>query len=126
MNRLPHVLRLLDESLRDWNPLIRVIEHFRDEEGQVEYPNVRVAIEHRSAMVVIREYWRGRMLVAYGYYVRVGGYEEWWDNRPHHPELPTHPHHRHVGGRVEPLPNPSLECFIARVRSLLLADHQQR
>ncbi|WP_397470751.1 toxin-antitoxin system TumE family protein [Pyrofollis japonicus] len=42
-----------------------------------------------------------------------------WDNRPHHPEIPTHPHHRHIDGEVYPPPNPSLEDFLKRARSLL-------
>ncbi len=25
-----------------------------------------------------------------------------WDNAPHHPDLPTFPHHRHVGTTIEP------------------------
>lgn len=119
MTRLRQVLQLIEDALAAFTPLIRVIEHYVDEESQAEYINVRASMPSRNAVLVIRQYWRGGVLAAYGYYVRVKDYEEWWDNRPHHPEVPTQPHHRHVGGRVEPLPDPSLEKFIARVRELL-------
>lgn len=46
----------------------------------------------------IREAWDEETLLRYAYYwlrkndeLRVG-----WDNAPHHPEVSTHPHHKHV------------------------------
>ena len=57
--------------------------------------------------------------MAYGYYVRVKSYEEWWDNRPHGGEVTTFPHHRHLKGKVEPLFDHSLEAFLERVKELV-------
>ncbi|MBI5054372.1 MAG: hypothetical protein HZC38_21130 [Chloroflexi bacterium] len=46
----------------------------------------------------IREAWDEETLLRYAYYwlkqndeLRIG-----WDNAPHHPEVSTHPHHKHV------------------------------
>jgi len=46
----------------------------------------------------IREAWDDETLLRYAYYwlkqndeLRIG-----WDNAPHHPEVSTHPHHKHV------------------------------
>jgi len=89
------------------------------DEEDVEYLNIKMRIPHANTVVVIREYWQGKNLVAYGYYLRTRGYEEWWDNRPHHPEIQTHPHHRHVGGEIHPSQNPSLEEFLDTVKQLL-------
>ena len=50
---------------------------------------------------------------------RVLGY----DNAPYHPEVETFPHHKHVGGRVEPLENPSLEAFLREAKQLLQEKH---
>lgn len=119
MTRLLQALRIIESVIGKYEPTVRVVEHFVSVEEQEEYINLRVVIPRHNALIVIREYWRQGELVAYGYYVRVGGYEEWWDNRPHHPEIPTHPHHRHVGDRVEPLSSPSLENFVHRVRELI-------
>jgi len=51
--------------------------------------------------------------------LQIKGNEEWWDNRPHHSEIPTHPHHRHLEGKVHLLQDPSLEKFLERVKELL-------
>jgi len=62
-------------------------------------------------MVMIREYIVEETIVAYGYYLRAANYEEWWDNRPHHQEVPTYPHHRHVNGKIKPLEGRSIKEF---------------
>jgi len=109
---------LIDRFLAEYNPVVRVIEHYTMDED-IEYLNVRIYIPRAYTLVVIREYWQGRNLVAYGYYLRTYDYEEWWDNRPHHPEVQTQPHHRHSRGEVHPLQNPSIEEFLINVKQLL-------
>jgi len=42
-----------------------------------------------------------------------------YDNAPHHPEIATFPHHKHVGGRVESLFDSSLEAFLKEARILI-------
>ena len=111
--RLSRVLKLVEAYLGEAK--VSVLRHEIDE--STEYLNVRV--EKPKAVIVIREYWRKDELIAYGYYVRVKGHEEWWDNRPHHPEVATSPHHKHVMNKVEPLFEPSLERFMERVKELL-------
>ena len=112
---LIQAIELIEKYLE--NPRIRVLRH-EVSEGR-EYFALRVEIPHVGALLEIREFWKENKLVAYGYYLRVKDYEEWWDNRPHHPEVQTFPHHRHVNGRVEPLPDPSLEAFLMRVKELI-------
>ncbi len=44
-----------------------------------------------------------------------------YDNAPHHPELPTFPHHKHLGdGRVVEAREPSLPSVIDEIVSMLL------
>ncbi len=119
MTKLSLVLDLVERVLGEFRPLVRVMEHYVGFEGSVEYINLKVVLSELDAVLVIRQYWRRGVLVAYGYYVRVGDYEEWWDNRPHHRDVPSYPHHRHVGDEVKPLLDPSLESFLARVKELL-------
>jgi len=47
----------------------------------------------------IYERWRGRSLERYGYYWLDESNTEiiGWDNAPHHPEISTYPHHKHLG-----------------------------
>jgi hypothetical protein len=53
--------------------------------------------------------------------VQIGTIEEPNDNTPHHPEIVTHPHHKHVGPseRVTPADQPSLSQVLDEVESYL-------
>lgn len=42
-----------------------------------------------------------------------------YDNAPHHPEVSTHPHHVHVGERVEPAEPPDLSDVLREIDGLL-------
>lgn len=45
-----------------------------------------------------------------------------YDNAPHHPELPTFPHHKHVDDRVEPCQEPDLQKVLQEVDARLYAQ----
>lgn len=117
MSKLIKVLELVEVALDEYGSTVEVVEHYSGDEK--EYLSIRIAIEHRNAVAMIREYIYEGVVVAYGYYFRVGEHEEWWDNRPHHQEMLTHPNHKHVGKRVEPLENPSVEAFVHRLKRFL-------
>ena len=124
MAKLYRALSSINRLLGKFKPTIRVAEHYIDERMGIEYINVRVIFQGLNAILVLREYWQEETLVAYGYYIRIGSYEEWWDNRPHHPEIETFPHHRHIVEKVRSLQNPSLEEFLKRARELLSPKKQ--
>jgi hypothetical protein len=44
-----------------------------------------------------------------------------YDNAPHHPEIATHPHHKHIGpsDRLAPADQPSLSQLFAEIEGLL-------
>ncbi|MBL0713725.1 MAG: hypothetical protein JJV98_08480 [Desulfosarcina sp.] len=75
---------------------LRVILYLKDG------PNLRVA-----------EQWAGKVLQRYSYYwlnsankLKVG-----WDNAPHHTQIESFPHHKHLGqrGNLQPSKETSLE-----------------
>jgi len=43
------------------------------------------------------------------------------DNAPHHPEIVTHPHHKHIGpqDRLAPADQPSLSQVLAEIEDWL-------
>lgn len=52
-----------------------------------------------STTLRVTERWKNEILIRYSYYwldtdneLKIG-----WDNAPHHTQLPTFPHHRHIG-----------------------------
>jgi hypothetical protein len=56
--------------------------------------------------------------VHYAYtYVRGGERVFRYDNAPHHPEIVTHPHHKHIGpsDRLAPADQPSLSQVLAEI-----------
>jgi len=42
-----------------------------------------------------------------------------YDNAPHHPDLPTFPHHKHVGDHVEPCQEPDLHDVLREIDARL-------
>jgi len=60
--------------------------------------------------------------VHYAYtYVRGGQRIFRYDNAPHHPEIVTHPHHKHLGpdDRLAPAEQPSLSQVLSEIQALL-------
>jgi hypothetical protein len=60
--------------------------------------------------------------VSYAYtYVREGRRVFRYDNAPHHPEIVTHPHHKHIGPaeRLAPADQPSLSQILAEITDWL-------
>lgn len=60
--------------------------------------------------------------VHYAYtYIREGQRVFRYDNAPHHPEIATHPHHKHIGptDRLAPADQPSLSQVLAEIEGWL-------
>ena len=60
--------------------------------------------------------------VSYAYtYLRQGQRIFRYDNAPHHPEIVTHPHHKHLGpeDRLAPADQPSLNQVLAEIETWL-------
>jgi len=60
--------------------------------------------------------------VHYAYtYIREGQRAFRYDNAPHHPEIATHPHHKHIGpsDRVAPSDQPTLSLILAEIEASL-------
>ena len=71
-----------------------------------EYLKVVIHLADGSNLRVVEE-WEGGALVSYGYYwltadnrLKIG-----WDNAPHHAELASFPHHKHVGQQTDRRPS---------------------
>ncbi len=75
-----------------------------------------------GSRVYIREVWRDDNLIDYSYWwLDINNQViEGWDNSPHHPEVPTFPHHRHTPSGVRELHNPDLLNFFNKIREELL------
>lgn len=84
------------------------------------------AILINSDKLHITEAWDEETLIRYAYYwmnqnneLRVG-----WDNAPHHPEVSTHPRHKHVGKQenIQPSEETNLEDVLRLIKEQLRAE----
>ncbi len=106
--------------------------------GQVEEPITCLASDEYNGLIRCRIFlWDGSYLdiyevvntelgypvrVHYSYtYLRQGQRVFRYDNAPHHPEIITHPHHKHLGAadRLTPADQPSLSQVLAEIESWL-------
>jgi hypothetical protein len=44
-----------------------------------------------------------------------------YDNAPHHPEIPTHPQHKHIEDRIEAAEAPDLSDVLREIDQILSA-----
>ena len=87
---------------------------------------LKVALADGSTLRLNEQYYHDRLEV-YAYYwldgenrLLIG-----WDNAPHHPHLPTFPHHKHVGSQDnrQPSEETSPEEILAAIRDRLTSGH---
>jgi len=79
------------------------VEAFRGEYRVVIYEKIRSGVVTKYAYALLR----GDVCVLR------------YDNAPHHRDIPTFPHHKHVFNRVEPLYDSSIESFLREVKKFL-------
>ncbi len=85
------------------------------------YEYIRLEINcPENIKIPIREFWRNNELIRYGYQLVIGNKTILrYDNTPHHPEIETFPHHKHVLNEVQPLYDNSIESFIEEILKII-------
>ena len=92
------------ELIQTYRELVERVERFSfQEEEQVAQLRARLRI-FDGTILWVREIYVDGQFETYSYYwlrsdesVMIG-----WDNAPHHQEIDTFPHHKHLAGRIEP------------------------
>ena len=99
--------------------LLEIEENFKESAKRI----VLVELDDETLRVIlylkdgtnlrVAEQWAGEVLKRYSYYWLNGANElkVGWDNAPHHTEMESFPHHKHVGqrGNLQPSRETSLE-----------------
>lgn len=109
------------ETLQHFSDIIAsydVIDVLEDE--RITRAKIKVTLKNYSVLW-IREIHIRENLLSYSYYwlrsdnsVLVG-----WDNAPHHAEIETFPHHRHVGDNVESSQETTLAHVLTFIKNYL-------
>ncbi len=106
--------------------------------SKIENPIILLTSDDYNGLIRCRvTFWDGSFLDIYevvstelGYPVRISYAYAYlqknervfrYDNAPHHPEIVTHPHHKHIGlkDRLAPADQPSLSQIISEILALL-------
>lgn len=102
------------------NPLVKdleVIEAITEE--SVQFLRARVEIVDGSLLHVREAIFPDHSKYSYHWQTRTGDAFIRWDNAPHHPEIPTHPNHKHEGNRVVSSSRVSVEEVLVEVAETL-------
>ena len=106
-------MRLIREKLVGMDCAIKIEKHNIVE--NTEYLRLTIACENKF-MIHIREYVKANRIIRYSYQLLINSEDVLrYDNAPHHPEIRTHPHHKHKKTKTYPLHNPSLKAFLEEV-----------
>lgn len=98
-----------------------------------ELPNHQGIIEGRltfhdgslldfDEVVLLRDEQLVKLRYAYHYQDRSGEPIFRYDNVPHHPNIPTYPHHKHVGYAVVPAQVPDLSEILREIEQIIFDD----
>ena len=110
--RLDVVLKKIRDTLGGFLGEIEVLAHYVMNDR--EYLRVRIELE--AGFIEIREYLISGYVKNYAYYFEYQNKRVWWNNKPHHKEIATYPHHKHEDGVVMPLEKHDLEDFLEHVK----------
>ena len=90
------------------------------EEEQISKLKAKLSL-FDGTILWVREVWSKGRIEAYSYYwlrpdnsVIIG-----WDNAPHHKEIISFPHHKHLGNKVEPSSQRNLGEVLSFIRIFL-------
>jgi len=105
------------------NPLVRDLEVIEmiDEE-RVQLLRLRADLIDGSLLYVREAIFPHTSKYSYHWQTRTGEMLLRWDNAPHHPEIPTHPHHKHDGEQISPAARVSIEDVLAELAPRLQSE----
>ena len=120
--RLDVVLEKIRDILGGFLREIRVLAHYVVNDK--EYLKIRIELE--TGFIEIREYLTSGYVKNYAYYFEYQNKRVWWNNKPHHKEVTTYPHHKHEDGIVKPLEKHDLEDFLGYVRKYVKTPTREK
>ena len=89
------------------------------EEESVQFLRARAEIADGSVLHVRELFTSTHSKYSYHWQDLTGETRLRWDNAPHHPEIPTHPDHKHESGQVSPSNRVSIEEVLAELEARL-------
>jgi hypothetical protein len=117
-----HIIAALRRS-----PLVKDLEVIEVvEEGGVQFLRARAQIIDGSLLYVRELFFPDHSKYSYHWQTQAGEMLLRWDNAPHHPEILTHPDHKHKGDQVGLSARVSVEEVLAELAAKLKSRGQAR
>lgn len=102
------------------SPLVKDLEVIEAvEEESVQFLRVRAELIDGSLLYVRELFFPDHSKYSYHWQTQTGEMLLRWDNAPHHPEVSTHPDHKHEEDRVAPSARVSVEEVLAELAAKL-------
>lgn len=102
------------------SPIVKDLEVIEVvEEESVQLLRVRAEIIDSSLLYVRELFFPDHSKYSYHWQTQTGEMLLRWDNAPHHPEISTHPDHKHEGERISPSVRVSVEEVLAELAATL-------
>ena len=110
-----HIVSALRQS-----PLVQELEVTElVEEESVQFLRVKAEMRDGSLLYVRELFFPDHSKYSYHWQTQTGALLLRWDNAPHHPEIPTFPHHKHEGERISPSVRVTVEEVLAELAARL-------
>ncbi|MCD6199419.1 MAG: hypothetical protein J7K15_12775 [Deltaproteobacteria bacterium] len=112
----------LRNIVEEFSDIVEVIEKLEiSEEEQVSKLKARLNL-YDGTILWVREIRLKKVIQAYSYYwlrpdqtIIVG-----WDNAPHHKEVESFPHHKHIGNKIDPSQEKNLRSVLSFIKGFLV------
>ena len=102
------------------SPLVRDLDVVElVEEESVQLLRVKVEMVEGSMLHVREALFSHTSKYSYHWQTPTGELVLRWDNAPHHPEIPTHPDHKHEGEQIGPSERASIENVLVEITIVL-------
>ena len=109
------------------SPLVTALEVIEVvEEESVQFLQARAEMRDGSVLYVREAIFPHQSKYSYHWQAKTGELLLRWDNAPHHPQISTHPDHKHVGAEVLPSNRISIEDVLSTITAQVEADKSNR
>ncbi|MCE4606776.1 MAG: DUF6516 family protein [Desulfurococcales archaeon] len=117
-NKILERISYITDLMRGKGLSVSLLVYRSDEAHSIGYYRLLGLID--DCKVYIMEFISDKGLVKYSYTLLLRDIVMVrYDNAPHHPNITTHPHHKHIMGRIEPLEDSSIEKFLEEIENLV-------
>jgi len=105
---------------------LKVLELVEESESGIYILKLRANLIDGSQLFITEVHTLKRQKYAYHWQNASGKLKVRWDNSPHWKNIPTFPHHKHIGSQVVPSVKPSIDEVMAEIEEAISNLYQNK